>query len=49
MIHHNSTLTILTYKLKEPFLSFDALGYNATLKAEVCLTHPPFLSLIITP
>jgi hypothetical protein len=30
----NSTLTILTYELKEPFLSFDALGYNATLNAE---------------
>jgi choline dehydrogenase-like flavoprotein len=29
------TLTILTYELKEGILSFDALGYNATLATEV--------------
>ncbi|EKM74904.1 hypothetical protein AGABI1DRAFT_109751 [Agaricus bisporus var. burnettii JB137-S8] len=28
------TLTIMTYKLKPGFLSFDALSYNATLKQE---------------
>jgi hypothetical protein len=33
----NSPLTIMTYMLKEPYLSFDALSYNATLEAEVCL------------
>ena len=33
----NSPLTIMTYMLKEPYLSFDALSYNATLMAEVCL------------
>ena len=35
----NSPLTLLTYMLKEPYLSFDALSYNATLKAEVCLSE----------
>jgi hypothetical protein len=30
-----SPLTILTYELQEPYLSFDALDYNATLVAEV--------------
>ena len=29
------TLVIMTYQLKEGFLSFDALGYNATLAQEV--------------
>ncbi|KAF9460466.1 hypothetical protein BDZ94DRAFT_1311477 [Collybia nuda] len=28
------TIVTLVYQLKEPFLSFDALGYNETLKAE---------------
>ncbi|PFH50002.1 GMC oxidoreductase [Amanita thiersii Skay4041] len=32
--YEDHPLTILTYKLKPGFLSFDALGYNATLKAE---------------
>ncbi len=32
---HDSTLTLLTYALKDGFLSFDALQYNSTLLAEV--------------
>ncbi|KAJ3566725.1 hypothetical protein NP233_g6822 [Leucocoprinus birnbaumii] len=32
--YEDHTLTILTYKLKPGYLSFDALGYNSTLAAE---------------
>ncbi|KAF9451318.1 GMC oxidoreductase [Macrolepiota fuliginosa MF-IS2] len=32
--YEDHTLTILTYKLKPGFLSFDALGYNDTLRKE---------------
>lgn len=32
--YEDHTITILTYQLKNGFLSFDALGYNATLLAE---------------
>jgi len=32
--YEDQPLTILTYMLKEPHLSFDALSYNATLMAE---------------
>lgn len=32
-----STITIMTYKLKPGFLSFDALSYNETLLQEVCI------------
>jgi len=32
--YEDHTLTILTYKLKPGFLSFDALGFNDTLRAE---------------
>ncbi|KAF5353559.1 hypothetical protein D9756_008091 [Leucocoprinus leucothites] len=37
--YEDQTLTILTYKLKPGFLSFDALGYNQTLAAEQQLLY----------
>jgi hypothetical protein len=46
----DSPLAVLTYMLKEPYLSKDALSYNATFVAEVCSSALvlPFLLMTVS-